>query len=225
MAHKHPGYKYEDDWTMDEMKRLVDSLTSGIIVPVNMEIKADQTVLNFDNVKKYVLDAKKIAILDCDCRMKKKHCNAPLDVCMVFDSAADRVLTSEKNVNQHPHEVNAKDAMKVLERSNKAGLVHMAYLSKGQEKVDTICSCCSCCCENFGATLRYGLAPHLYKASAKSDRDDSKCQNCGKCAERCHFGACELVNGKLVYNEKQCYGCGLCVSTCPTGAISLTQLS
>ncbi|MCX6655797.1 MAG: hypothetical protein NTY03_11875 [Candidatus Bathyarchaeota archaeon] len=57
MAHKHQGYKYENDWTMDEMKSVLEGLTSGIIVPVNEEIKADQTVLNFDNVKKYVLDA------------------------------------------------------------------------------------------------------------------------------------------------------------------------
>jgi hypothetical protein len=88
MAHKQPGYKFENDWTQDEMKRVLDTLNSITVIPVNTEIKADQTVLNFSNVKKFVLGAKKIAILDCDCRAKKKHCNAPLDVCMVFDSAA-----------------------------------------------------------------------------------------------------------------------------------------
>lgn len=226
MAHRKQGFTYENDWTLDEMNKVLDTLESGIIVPVYTEIKADQKILNYDNVKKYITNATKIAVLDCDCRAKKKHCDAPLDVCMVFDGSAERILSSEKYVPLHPFEIDAKKALGVLKSASESGLVHIAYVGKNDKgKVETICSCCSCCCENLGATIRYGLAPHLYKASATTSTDLSSCIACGVCAKRCHFGAREVVNGSLVYNPNLCYGCGLCVSTCPSNAISLRQLS
>ena len=95
MEHRKKGYTYENDWTLDEMNKVLDTLESGIIVPVNTEIKADEKILNNDNVKKYVRNATKIAVLDCDCKAKKKHCDVPLDPCMVFDGSAERILSSE----------------------------------------------------------------------------------------------------------------------------------
>jgi heterodisulfide reductase subunit A-like polyferredoxin len=43
--------------------------------------------------------------------------------------------------------------------------------------------------------------------------DEEKCTSCGRCVERCHFGANSL-NGSGLVDLAKCYGCGLCVSTC-----------
>ena len=87
--------------------------------------------------------------------------------------------------------------------------------------INSICSCCSCCCTQLSGLIRYGLAPAILKPVMTSVTDLSECTECGLCAERCQFGAREMVDGTLSYDPDKCYGCGLCVSTCPTKAIML----
>ncbi|MEE8374469.1 MAG: 4Fe-4S dicluster domain-containing protein, partial [Dehalococcoidia bacterium] len=49
-----------------------------------------------------------------------------------------------------------------------------------------------------------------------------KCIKCGKCVERCHFGANSL-DGTAHVNLAKCYGCGLCLSTCSGGARAMVE--
>ena len=54
------------------------------------------------------------------------------------------------------------------------------------------------------------------------DRD--KCNGCGLCAEACHEGAIEMVDGKaMLTREDYCDGLGDCLPGCPTGAITFEQ--
>ncbi len=54
--------------------------------------------------------------------------------------------------------------------------------------------------------------------------DEDKCNGCGKCAEACHEGAIEMVNGKArLMRDDYCDGMGDCLPECPTGAISFTE--
>ena len=52
-----------------------------------------------------------------------------------------------------------------------------------------------------------------------------ECINCGKCTERCYFGARIMKEGKLHYNADLCYGCGLCVGACINSIIQLKKRS
>ena len=52
-----------------------------------------------------------------------------------------------------------------------------------------------------------------------------ECINCGKCAERCYFGARIMKEGKLQYHPDLCYGCGLCINTCLQSVIRLKKRS
>ncbi|MHA1521491.1 MAG: 4Fe-4S dicluster domain-containing protein [Promethearchaeota archaeon] len=52
---------------------------------------------------------------------------------------------------------------------------------------------------------------------------DHECIHCGKCVQRCYFGARQKIDGLLQYGSSQCYGCGLCVSTCPQDVIILQK--
>lgn len=149
MSHKKLGYKFENDWPIEEMKAdLEGNMQSAIVIPVNIEIKAEHTVLNLERVKKYITDADRITLMDCSCRMKRKHCDGPIQVCIGLDGWADRFLTSKDFQYRHPFRVEKDEAIKVLEKSNEAGLVHMAYIYKDNLNLkgpDSICSCCSCC--------------------------------------------------------------------------------
>lgn len=54
--------------------------------------------------------------------------------------------------------------------------------------------------------------------------DEEKCVGCGMCAEACHEGAIEMVNGKAkLVKENFCDGFGDCLPACPTGAITFEE--
>ncbi len=222
MAHRKQGYRFENDWTFEELKEGADDWKSAVAIPVNVEIEAEHRVLNFEKVKKYLSEAYKIVHLDCFCREKRHNCEAPIDVCIYMNDRADLALSSEELQYRNPKEATVDEALEALERSHEAGLIHMAYAYK-QDEINVICSCCSCCCEALSSVLRFGLAPHLLTSDTVSTTDVSRCDDCGDCVDRCHFGAREIVDGSLSFNNELCFGCGLCVSTCPTNAIALVD--
>lgn len=51
--------------------------------------------------------------------------------------------------------------------------------------------------------------------------DEEKCTGCGICAEACHEGAIEMIDGKAkLTREDYCDGLGDCLPACPAGAIT-----
>ena len=54
--------------------------------------------------------------------------------------------------------------------------------------------------------------------------DKDKCNGCGVCADACHEGAIDIINGKAeLMREHFCDGLGDCLPECPTGAISFEE--
>ena len=54
--------------------------------------------------------------------------------------------------------------------------------------------------------------------------DEEKCNGCGLCAEACHEGAIELIDGKAkLMRENFCDGFGDCLPNCPAGAITFEE--
>ena len=54
--------------------------------------------------------------------------------------------------------------------------------------------------------------------------DEDKCTGCGLCADACHEGAIDMVNGKAkLVRENFCDGFGDCLPACPAGAISFEE--
>ncbi len=54
--------------------------------------------------------------------------------------------------------------------------------------------------------------------------DENKCNGCGLCAEGCHEGAIEMINGKAkLISDEYCDGLGDCLPQCPTGAIEIIE--
>ena len=54
--------------------------------------------------------------------------------------------------------------------------------------------------------------------------DEEKCNGCGACADACHEGAIEMLDGKAhLAREDYCDGLGDCLPACPTGAITFEE--
>ena len=206
------------DWTREELEEKYVNAMTAVTVPVNIQLKGRQRILDLSEIKELTSDARLISVGECGCRKGMQKCKAPIDVCICFDEEAEAQMAEGlgKKVSQ-------EDALKVLELSHKAGLVHIAYTFEGHKKPGLVCSCCSCCCHSMSGLVRFGLPNAVIASKYVAVNNPALCMNCGKCVDRCQFRARSLDNGELVYHDERCFGCGLCASTCPKGAISLVK--
>ncbi len=54
--------------------------------------------------------------------------------------------------------------------------------------------------------------------------DHDKCNGCGQCANACHEGAIQMVNGKAkLISDIYCDGLGTCIGECPVDAIKIIE--
>lgn len=212
------GKRYSNDYSDEQFRKQADDLENAVTIPVNVEIRADHRVLDLGEVEGYLKKAKKIGLQNCGCRVEKGNCDAPRNVCISIDPQDDYF---SKNIRYGACEATLRETLDALRRSHEAGLVHMAYTMKGDDRATLICSCCPCCCTTLGGLLRFGIVTKVLTSKFVAEENYEKCVSCGRCVDRCVFEARSLEAGELVFDSSRCFGCGLCVSTCPAGAITL----
>lgn len=223
MLHLKQGFRFENDWPQENLDYIAQNYKVGTTIPVNVKIEAEQHVLNMENVKRILEKAHKISVMDCYSRLTYGHCDAPTNVCLDLNEVAERHI-SEFGAR----EITFDDALKILEKTHEAGLVHMAYGHGDLYEpgvINSICSCCTCCCGIFSGIFRFGRFPYLLTSHATAKTGSSLCIDCGECVDRCQFGAREMLDGSLAFQPNLCFGCGLCVTACPTLAIALNENS
>ena len=190
---------------------------TALTIPVQVEVDVKHSVVNLEEAKRLLQEAKAINLGDCYCRKTNKNCDRPVNTCLVLNHPIEKVKERDESFRS----ITLEQALEMLEASHKAGLVHLAYRNK-DGIVNDFCSCCECCCWFLGALKEYDYHDGVLESSHIAKHRSDTCIGCGVCVEKCPFDAWTASEngGNPALNEANCFGCGVCVSACPVDAIA-----
>jgi MinD superfamily P-loop ATPase len=91
------------------------------------------------------------------------------------------------------------------------------------------CQCCTDCCILAIALDKAGLplSSTWEKSRYEAFVNQSDCDGCQDCIDRCLFDAIEMVKSegskklKAVVDPEKCFGCGVCVVGCDQAALKM----
>jgi ferredoxin len=183
-------------------------------------------VLDYERASEVVRTATHRGIGVCYCRHKMLHvdraCDAPLDICMTFNSTAASLTR-----HGYAREVDVSEGLDLLAQAYDHNLVQFG--ENVRERVNFICNCCGCCCEAMIAARRFGMLNPVHTSNFLPVVEEG-CNGCGKCVAACPVEAMALVSAndghdpkrrKAKVDEDLCLGCGVCVRTCSRGGLGL----
>lgn len=184
-------------------------------------------VLPYERASEVMKTASHIGVGTCYCRHKMHHagtaCDAPMDICMTFNSSAASLIQSG-----FARQIDAAECLDLLDQAYEHDLVQFG--ENVQNGVNFICNCCGCCCEALVAARKFGFLQPVHTSNFMPKVATDNCTGCGKCVSVCPVEALSLVsandprrkNRKIAQiHEDICLGCGVCVRACPTGALTL----
>ncbi|MFX1313640.1 MAG: indolepyruvate ferredoxin oxidoreductase subunit alpha [Promethearchaeota archaeon] len=195
-------------------------------IPVEKEVQVGtETVMPFEDIKKYVEEYDDIAVAHCYCRHHKDLLNDPCKLgapkynCFLFDKSAQFAI--EKEFGQR---ISKKEAIRIFREAEDYGLVHKAFHvhSDPNRGIEAICNCCKCCCGIIGM-YRDGRMPLHTISSYLAKVNEEYCVGCGTCVEMCPMETINMNDVIVVINEEKCIGCGVCAHHCPEEAIHLIR--
>ena len=197
------------------------------IIPIGKTLEpAEEFVLPSQTVEEIINKFDDISVGYCFCRQRRSllgdHCStdAPTLNCFTFGKSARHVAAQG-----FAKKVTKKEALKIMQEAEDAGLIHKAFHPGGKEsKPETsICNCCKDCCDTL-ELWRSGTLPLINSTYYLSEIDPESCTGCGTCVEWCPTDAIILDENELARrDESACLGCGVCSRFCPEGAISLKE--
>ena len=183
-------------------------------------------VLDFERATHVIKDARHRGISICYCRHKMEHkeraCDAPMDICMTFNTSAASLIR-----HGHAREVDTAECLDLLDQAYENNLVQFG--ENVREGVNFICNCCGCCCEALLAAQRFAFLEPVHTTNYLPEISDS-CNGCGKCVNLCPVEAMTLVSAndpkkpkrrKAKLDNKLCLGCGVCIRGCPDKHLAL----
>ncbi len=206
----------DEEWDdLTEKIKKANPRSTMRVIPVNVAVEPNTHILAFEDVGRLVTHSRNLAVTRCSCRVIDGACGKPLEVCIQVDRAADYAI--ERGTGRR---ISKDEAMKILERCEKEGLVHTGENKQALGHV--ICNCCPDCCINWVQTPS-GMRPVAVPSRFRALVDAEECTGCGDCVDRCFFGAMSMEEGDgiAIVDGKTCMGCGLCQVVCAPVAINM----
>lgn len=184
-------------------------------------------VLDYERASEVIKTAPHRGVGVCYCRHKMSHvgksCDAPMDICMTFNSTAGSLIR-----HGYAREVDVAEGLDLLQEAYGRNLVQLG--ENVREGVTFICNCCGCCCEGLIATRKFGALHPVHTSNFLPKFDEKLCNGCGQCVNICPVEAMAFVSSndpnrpgarKVRVDEELCLGCGVCVRTCAQRSLGL----
>ncbi len=216
-----------DEYTSDRkfgVELLSTELPQMRTIPVGKSIEVRHNVSTFDEVSVLLQEADPpFVILECICRKKKSMADEPCKVtdrketCLAMGEMADAAISGGNG-----REITREEAMEILDKNQKQGLV---LQPSNTEKAEFVCSCCGCCCGMLGMHKMLPKPLEFWASNFQARVDTEACDGCGVCERRCQVGAAGVSpkTQTAAIDLNRCIGCGLCVPVCHKNAISLIK--
>lgn len=189
-------------------------------IPVNKSIEVSKQVIFPHHIMNRVIDqANLIAVAHCPCRIGyqfyKHDCNHPTEVCLKFNEQARFVI--ERGLAK---EITKEEALKIIEKTEEAGLVH--FVDNADGDIQHNCNCCGCACWNVGNIRRRKFPRDSIMATYFLRKTDEEiCTGCGACEEICPVQAITMEDDGPVVDLDWCIGCGVCATVCSEDAVRM----
>jgi len=114
--------------------------------------------------------------------------------------------------------VSKEEALKILDKAEEAGLVHMSRNTT--EEIEFLCNCDRWNCEVIKAVLKQPKPGFVFNSGFRPQFDPERCNACEICVDRCPPGALRMGGESLpVVNLDRCFGCAVCAAGCEQEAI------
>jgi NAD-dependent dihydropyrimidine dehydrogenase PreA subunit len=191
---------------------------------VKIELDPTPEILSFEKVSEYIRTSRKIALMNCACRIKSR-CEHPLETCLCFDYYADYMVG--RGLARY---LGVEEAVEKLKEFEASGLVHTT--TNCQRRPQFICNCCSCSCLVLRGFTELHNPRCFTSSNFQPEINEDNCNGCQICVEICPMGAIKISNIDLereddnkryVIDEERCIGCGLCASNCEQEAVILKK--
>jgi NAD-dependent dihydropyrimidine dehydrogenase PreA subunit len=218
------------------------------VLPIQETIEDTKQVLPYEEVIKVLDSQEYFVVTTCPCKHRKNldpdfpNCEYPTEVCLHFGQLGRYIVE-----NGMGREITRKETEDILRQCAEVGLVHA--IDNQQERPDTICNCCKCCCIWFEAFHKLKHSLSLTPSNYHIHTNSQTCIGCGLCVKRCPMEALHLedfpeAKGRVtvVTSEKEgkkelknktgkvsaanidfCIGCGVCAYKCPTRSLVLER--
>ena len=170
------------------------------VIPIQSAIDGETRRASYEEVSKYIDEARVLSVSDCSCRTSREQLNQGCghlkeEMCIQLGDAAEYYIRTGRG-----REVTKDEAYEIIRKAERDGLMHQIPNTEGEGHTHAICNCCGCGCYAMRAAGMY-LNPDMVRSNYVSTIDPEKCVGCGECVEVCPTNAIKLGQKLCTKNE------------------------
>ncbi len=161
------------------------------VIPIEKSIAGETRRASYEEVSKYLNENSVFSVSDCACRVTRiamgEGCgHLAEDMCIQLGDAAEFYIRTARG-----RRITREEAFAILDKAEKAGLIHQIPNTEGPGMTHAICNCCGCSCLSLRTAAMY-RSPDSVRSNYIATVDKKKCVACGECVENCQVNAPRL---------------------------------